>query len=447
MWFVSRRLRSITASENLDFRRYGGIRFPLLTEFRRRTLSGEKSIKFNKLPMLSFAHRLWRLLPRAFRRTMMTRVAAVMSVPPGPPPLRSDGAVIAGDIKGQNGIAESGRILARALDAQGLLRGMMPLGLPSVAEAFTGTIPPKAGVIAVINAPLLPVGLARLKPRDMLKGRRVVGVWAWELSKVPHEWAIGARFVHEIWAPSRFAADAFEAVAPGRVRVVPYPLATELPLDVAGDRKSFDLPADRFIVLSAFNLASSCARKNPFGTIKAFKAAFGESKDVLLVLKLSGTTHYQDDLAAIRDAVGGATNIRIITQMLPEAELRGLIALSDVVLSLHRSEGFGLIPATAALLGRPLVATGYSGNLDFMSKESSALVGYHLIPVRDDRGVYAVSGAEWAEPDIEDAAARLKQLFSDSTRRMEMGTAGQLYAMQTLGREALDEALIANGFV
>lgn len=377
---------------------------------------------------------------------MMTRVAAVVSIPPGPPPLRSDGAIIAGDIDGQNGIAESGRILARALRARGLLRGMMPLGLPSITEAFAGTIPPKAGVIAVINGPLLPVGLARLKPRDMLKGRRVVGVWAWELSKVPLEWAVGARFVHEVWAPSRFSAEAFEAIAPGRVRVVPFPLATETPFDLSGDRTSFGLPRDRCIVLSAFNLASSCARKNPFGTIKAFKAAFGESKDVLLVLKLSGTTHYKEDLAAIHAAAGGAENIRIITQILPEPELRGLIALSDVVLSLHRSEGFGLIPATAALLGRPVVATGYSGNLDFMSKASSALINYRLIQVRDDRGVYAVAGAQWAEPDIEDAAVRLKQLFSDSTCRAEMGEAGRLYAVKMLGRAALDEALIANGF-
>lgn len=377
----------------------------------------------------------------------MTRVAASISVPPGPPPAHSDGAVIAGDIEGQNGIAESGRILARALAARGLLRGMVPLGLPSVTETFKGSIPPGAGVIAVINGPILPVGLARLKPRDMLRGRRVVGMWAWELSKVPNEWAIGARFVHEIWAPSRFAAAAFEAVAPGRVRFVPYPLAVELPFELAGDRASFGLPADRFIVLSAFNLASSCARKNPFGTIAAFKAAFGGSQDVLLVLKLSGTTHYHDDLAAIHAAAGEAGNIRIITEMLSEPALRGLIAASDVILSLHRSEGFGLIPATAALLGRPVVATGYSGNLDFMNKDSSALVHYRLVPVRDDRGVYTVPGAEWAEPDIEDAAARLKQLFSDSALRTEMGYKGQLYAMQTLGREVLDAALIANGFL
>ncbi|MDR3717893.1 MAG: glycosyltransferase [Bryobacteraceae bacterium] len=395
--------------------------------------------------MLSLAHRAWRLLPRGARRATMTRVAAMLACTPGPAPAPSDGAVIAGDIDGKNGIAESGRILARALDARGLLRGTVPLGLPSVTPAFSGALPPGAAVIAVVNGPVLPVGLARLRPRNMLRGRRVIGVWAWELSKVPGEWAVGARFVHEIWAPSRFAAEAFEAIAPGRVRVVPFPLATELPLSVAGDRASFGLPPDRFVVLSAFNLASSSARKNPFGTIAAFKAAFGASPDALLVLKLTGIAHYQEDLAAIRAALGDAPNIRVMTETVSEPELRGLIAASDVVLSLHRSEGFGLIPATAALLGVPVVATGYSGNLDFMAPESSALVRYRLVPVRDDRGVYAIPGAEWAEPDVEDAATWLKRLFADSTLRAEMGDAGQRHAMRALGREALDAALTANG--
>ncbi|HTJ90942.1 MAG TPA: glycosyltransferase family 1 protein [Acidocella sp.] len=395
--------------------------------------------------MLSLAHRAWRLLPRDARRAAMTRVASLVAVPPDLPPPKSEGAVIAGDINGKNGIAESGRILGQALAVRGLMRGTMPLGLPSVVPAYTGTLAPGAAIIAVLNGPLLPVGLARLQPRNMLRGRRIIGVWAWELSRVPAEWAVGAKFVHEIWAPTRFAAEAFTAVAPGRVRVVPFPLATQLPFAVTGDRASFGLPANRFIVLSAFNLASSCTRKNPLGTIAAFKAAFGASQDALLVLKLTGIAHYQDDLAAIHAAVGDAPNIRVMTETVSEPELRGLIAASDVVLSLHRSEGFGLIPATAALLGVPVVATGYSGNLDFMDSQCSGLVSYRLVPVQDERGVYAVPGAEWAEPDIEDAASWLRRLFEAPALRAEMGAAGQRHAMNTLGREALDAALAANG--
>jgi glycosyltransferase involved in cell wall biosynthesis len=375
----------------------------------------------------------------------MTRVAALVATAPGPAPAASDGALIAGDIEGPNGIAEGGRIFGRALAARGLLRGTMPLGLPSVVPAFTGTLTPGAAVISVINAPFLPVGLARLRPRTLLRGRRMIGVWAWELPVVPPEWAVGARFVHEVWAPSRFAAEAFETVAPGRVRVVPYPLADQLPLEVAGDRARFGWPADKFVVLSALNLASSFTRKNPLGLIAAFKAAFASREDALLVLKLTGIDHYAEDMAAIRAAIGEAANIRVMTETLSEPELRGLIAASDVVLSLHRSEGFGLIPAVACLLGVPVVATGFSGNLDFMDEAGSGLVSYRLVPAADTRGVYEVAGAVWAEPDIEDAAAWLRRLFDDSALRTAFATAGQSHAIARLGRAALDEALAANG--
>lgn len=269
-------------------------------------------------------------------------------------------------------------------------------------------------------------------------------MWAWELPVVPAQWHYGARFVHEVWAPSQFCADAFAAIAPGRVRAVPYPLA-EMPLPATGDRASLGLPADQLIVLTIFNLASSMVRKNPLGAIAAFRAAFGDSQDYLFVLKLSGVEDYPDDLALIRAAAAGSSNIMLMTETLPEPALRGLIAASDIILSLHRSEGFGLIPATAMLLGRPVVATGWSGNLDFMSAATSELVAYKLIPAVDPRGNYNLPGAMWAEPDTEAAAAALQRLAADSSLRAAMGQAGQAYARQALGAGPLLAALHANG--
>jgi glycosyltransferase involved in cell wall biosynthesis len=305
-------------------------------------------------------------------------------------------------------------------------------------------LPKDAALLAVVNAPLLPVGLLRHK-RDFLMGRRVIGMWAWELPAVPAAWRHGATFVHEIWAPSPFAAAAMEPLKPGKVRVVPYPLAALPALPVQGDRASFDLPADALVVLTSFNLASSMERKNPFGNIAAFKAAFGESRDHLLVLKLSGVAAYPDDLRAIQAAIGNARNIRLMTETMPEPRLRGLIAASDVILSLHRSEGFGLIPAAAMLLGRPVIATGWSGNLAFMNSDVSALVGYRLVPAGDARGNYHVSGAHWAEPDIADAAEWLRRLSADAALRSRLGSAGRDHACTALGAGPLLDALAANG--
>lgn len=394
--------------------------------------------------MLELAHKAWRLLPEDWRSAGMTQAAALIAPHPGAPPPLSRGAVIAGDLTGRNGIAQSARILHTALEQMGLCRGAIPFGLPSVAPGWSAPLPEGAAVICAVNAPLQPVGAARL-PRRCLRGRRIIGMWVWELPLVPHSWRIGAAFVHDIWAPSRFCAQAFARIAPGRVRVVPYPLAACPEPPAAGTRTDFGIGGDVFAVLCAFNLASDVTRKNPLGAIAAFRAAFGASRDVLLVLKAAGAARHGAALAAIREAMGDAGNIRLIAEDLPDAALQGLVAACDAVLSLHRAEGFGLFPATGALLGKPVIATGWSGNLDFMSAESGALVSYKLVPVPVRGTAYDVPGALWAEPEVEEASAWLRRLFSDTALRREMGAAGQDYARRALGAEPLRAALAAAG--
>jgi glycosyltransferase involved in cell wall biosynthesis len=401
-------------------------------------------MKPSKQSIIKAGHTAWRLLPQAFRRRAMTAVAAAIARKPDqPPPRASAGVIIAGDVAFTNGLAESARIMHQVIGAHGLARGFVPLGLPISVPVNTTAVPDDAALLAVVNAPIFPLGLLRL-PRNFIAKRRVIGLWAWELPQVPSTWHHGARFVHEVWAPSQFTADALEALAPRRVRVVPYPLA-EIDLPYTGDRASFGLPADAVIVLTIFNLASSMVRKNPLATIAAFKAAFGSSRDYLFVLKLSGTEAYQEDLQLIRAAIGDAKNIRLITETLPEQQLRGLIVASDIVLSLHRSEGFGLVPATAMLLGRAVVATGWSGNMTFMTPETAALVSYRMVPAIDPRGTYQFPDLRWADPDIEDAAAQLRYLADNAAARHEMALAGQAHARKTLGAEPVLAALAANG--
>jgi glycosyltransferase involved in cell wall biosynthesis len=396
------------------------------------------------------AHRAWRLLPTEFRRTAMAGMAAqFVRRPSHSPPSVSHGAIVAGDMAGANGLAENARLIHAILASHGLSRGFVPLGLPSVVPAVAAEVeaalPDDAALLAAVNAPILPVGLLRY-PRNFIRNRLVIGLWAWELPVVPKHWQYGARFVHEVWVPSTFSAEALEHLAPGRVRVMLHPLGA-LPLAVTGDRAGFALPEDRLVVLTVFNLSSSMERKNPLGSIAAFKAAFGARDDVLFVLKLSGVEDYPADLRTIRAAIGDAPNIRLIADTLPAAALRGLIAASDIVMSLHRAEGFGLIPATAMLLGRPVVATGWSGNLDFMTPECSALVSYRLVPVVDPRGTYQLPNAMWAEPALEDCVAWLRRLADDSGLRGRMAAAGQAHAREKLGEAPLLAALAANGIV
>jgi len=305
---------------------------------------------------------------------------------------------------------------------------------------------PPEGVPLVIhvNAPSLPAALLRM-PRSLLRGRRVIGFWAWELETVPAVWTRGAPFVHDIWVPSRFTAAALEQLAPGRVRVVPYPVASCPPVPSGLTRTDFGLPDGVVVVLVSFSLASSFERKNPLAAIAAFRAAFGARPDRLLLLKVVHADHAPEDLALLRQACAGADNIRFETRILPRADSHALTACADIVLSLHRSEGFGLVPAEAMLLGRPVVATDYSGTRDFVAAPWAVPVPYRLVPAVDPRGVFEAPGAMWAEADVDAAAASLRRLADDPDERVRLGEAGRAAAQARLGTEALAEAVRSLG--
>ena len=290
------------------------------------------------------------------------------------------------------------------------------------------------------TAPALPLALLRLG-RAMVRGRRVIGYWNWELPSVPDAWRAGLPFVHEVWAPSRFSLDALLPVLPGRVRLVPHPVAAHPPAPSALGRADFGLPADAVITLVAFSLASSFARKNPLGAIAAHAQAFGTRMDRLLLLRVGNPHHFPDDFAQLQSAVADLPNVRLDTRTLPMADSHALMVACDIVLSLHRSEGFGLVPAEAMLLGIPVVATGWSGNMEYMDPASAALVPYVLIPARDPRGVFEAPGATWADPDLGAAAAHLMRLADDPAARRTLGQAGRQAARQRLGTAPLADAV------
>jgi glycosyltransferase involved in cell wall biosynthesis len=305
-------------------------------------------------------------------------------------------------------------------------------------------LPPKgAPLVLHVNAPQVPFALLRLG-RAAMRGRRIVGYWAWELPVAPASWRAGLAFVHEIWAPSRFTAAALEPLLPGRVRVVPHPVAVHPPAPSALGRVDFGLPADAVVTLVAFNLGSSFERKNPLGAIAAHRMAFGDRADRVLLLRVGNPHHFPADFARLR-AAADRPNIRIDTRTLPAADNHALMAACDIVLSLHRSEGFGLVPAEAMLLGIPVVATDWSGNTDFMDAGCAAMVPVRLVPAHDPRGVFMAPGAMWAEPDVAAAAAHLVRLADDPVARRALGRAGHVAAQARLGPGPLAAAARALG--
>jgi len=397
----------------------------------------------------SLPHRLWRLLPARQRRRAGSEIAALFAprIDVGRPPAHGPVAVL-GELSRPSGLGEGARLMLRALDALRVANRAVDVGrhLPAAdaaaPPAATDALPAGAPLVVHVAAPLLPPVLLRL-PRRLVRGRRVVGFWNWELPDLPADWRAGARFVHEVWVPSPFTAAAVEKLLPGRVRVVPFPLAVAPPLAGAFDRAAFGWPAACVVVLVSANLASSFERKNPMGAIAAFRAAFGNRADRMLVLKIGNPDHFPADFARIVMAVADAPNIRIDTKPYPAAAVHALTAAADIVLSLHRSEGFGLVLAEAMLLARPVIATGWSGNMAFMDSGSAALVEYRLVPAADDRAVYY--GSTWAEPDQGGAVAHLRRLADDAAARAALGGQGRARALANLGAGPLAAAVRSLG--
>ncbi|WP_419731272.1 glycosyltransferase [Lichenicola sp.] len=389
-------------------------------------------------------HRLWQALPARQRRLWLARGTAWVAPRPDPLPLPAcGGVVVGGEIGRASGLGEAARIMDQALQRLGVPHSAIDTARRR-PDARAAGWPDRAALVLHVNAPQLPATLIGLG-RGRLSGRRIIGNWYWELPVVPTSWHPALAHVHEIWAPSRFTAMAFEALAPGRVRVVPPALALAPPVPSPLDRQAFGLPADVVVVLTSFSLASSFARKNPIAAIGAFRKAFGDRRDRLLLLKVGNSEHHGNDLLLLQEAIAGAPNIRLETRMLPEADMHALTRACDIVLSLHRSEGFGLVPAQAMLLGRPVVSTDWSATTEFLDESCGVPIGYRLVPAADPRGVFEAPGAVWADADIDQAAQALRALADAPGRRIALGQAAEAAARARLGGAGLLAALAAIG--
>ena len=375
--------------------------------------------------------RAWRMLPQGPRRRVVTRVLGWLAPRPDavPPPVVA-GLAVAGPLDEASGIGEGARLMLAALAV---------LGVPHWAVRPGGPVPPPGvPLLLVANPGLLGLLVFRLG-RRMLRGRRVIGYWAWELPVAPPSWRAALPYVHDVWAPSQFSADALASLKPG-ITVVPHPVAIRPP--VVGPTADLGIAVGTVVTLVSFNLASSFERKNPLGAIAAHRLAFGDRADRVLLLRVGNPGAFPADFARLQQAAT-APNIRIDTRTLPDADNWAIMAACDMVLSLHRSEGFGLVPAEAMLLGVPVIATDWSGSQTFLSSDCAALVPVRLVPANDPRGVFEAPGAVWAEPDIAVAAAHLIRLADNPETRLALGQAGQQAARTRLGAGPLAAALAA----
>ncbi|HEX7360781.1 MAG TPA: glycosyltransferase [Bryobacteraceae bacterium] len=263
---------------------------------------------------------------------------------------------------------------------------------------------------------------------EFFRNRYNVGYWAWELSEFPNEWLEAIDLVDEIWAPSQFV---HEAIAKKTSKPVLYmPLAVDLPESPKQrGREAFGLPEDTFLFLFTFDFSSFATRKNFRGCIEAFQKAFPKGEDAALVIKTIRHPHHERQFWELLRAIGGDRRIYLIDRVLRRPELHELMAACDSFVSLHRSEGFGLGIAEAMYLGKPVIATNYSGNVDFTKPDNSCLVDYRLVPVQEGEYLFP-EGQVWADPNLDQAAAYMRRLAEDREYANEIGSNAAAFIRQ-----------------
>jgi glycosyltransferase involved in cell wall biosynthesis len=289
-----------------------------------------------------------------------------------------------------------------------------------------------------VNADMLPSVRGALGD-GFFRDRFSIGFWHWEVAAFPDRWLPSFGLVDEVWVCSRHTADALEGQSSTPVTRVTLPVAPEPPADSGAATLGQSGDTD-FTFLFMFDHHSVFERKNPLGLIDAFIEAFPRGSGASLVLKcINADRHPADHDILVADA-SRHPGIHVHEGYLGPREKNALLASCDCYVSLHRAEGFGLTLAEAMYFGRPVIGTGYSGNLEFMTPENSFLVDYELIPIGIGADPYPAQG-EWAEPDLEHAARTMREVFEDRARSRAIGVRGALDIRRTHSRQAAGSAM------
>lgn len=331
---------------------------------------------------------------------------------------------VTGFLRGTLGLGQAARAYTAALQAAGvevathavtpdppverMPRGTKPRADDQPWEDLTAGRAPEVQLLCV-NPEQLP-GLAAelgLDAEDEQRPGYRIGVFGWEVQGAPEGWRAAFDLVDEVWVYSSWVAEQVARAAD--VPVVVMPLPVEAP-PAAPDTAALPLElGDAFTFLFVFDFFSTLARKNPLGLVEAFKQAFAPGEGPRLVIKTINGEHRLEAREQLRYATEGREDILIVDATLSRPQLDALFARMDAYVSLHRAEGFGLTLAETMAIGKPVVATGYSGNTDFMTPSNSWLVDYDLVPVGKDAEHYPAD-AMWAEPSVADAARALREV-------------------------------------
>jgi glycosyltransferase involved in cell wall biosynthesis len=350
-------------------------------------------------------------------------------------------AELAGYLSSAVGVGEAARRYARALQRAGARLRCRDVPLPGrdrVQSEQADSVPAGTQV---------PFEIVCLNPEQMVpyldergehaECRRRIGIWSWEVDVLPKGWREASGRLDEIWTYSSFAAGLIAGGVQAPVRSVPLPVWA--PANIR--EPTHGLPGG-FRVLAMFDHLSTLQRKNPLGAIAAYKRAFAPDEGSVLVLKSVNGRHRPEQHARILAATEGRADIVLLDGTVSAAERDALLGACDCVLSLHRSEGYGLPLAEAMAIGKPVIATAYGGNMEFMDEQSSYPVSW--TPALVGEGVeHYPPGAHWAEPDLDHAAQQLRSARYEPGQARQRAERGRSEVERQLSAEAVGAQMIA----
>lgn len=348
--------------------------------------------------------------------------------------------------RGQFGIGESARLYTRALIDAGYPVALLDIGLPlphglddDSMDGYLGFGAPYDIHLLFVNPDYLEDSLRKIG-KAKLAGGYVIACWFWELEIIPPEWLPALNIVDEIMVSSSFVEAAFRRVTNKPILRVPLPLG-DVP-DSGLTRMDLGLRSDAFIFLVTFDFNSWLDRKNPFAAIEAFIRAFPrERDDVQLLVKSSNGYRYPEPFLRLLKATGRDSRILVRDEVIDRHHVQAIQRCADAYVSLHRAEGFGLGLAESMRLGKPVVATAWSGNVDFMNEKNSLLVDYKLVPVGVGQYLHT-QGQRWAEADIERAAICMRRLVDEVGLAERIGSQARKDIHEKLSAQTVANCLI-----
>ncbi|HEV3455172.1 MAG TPA: glycosyltransferase, partial [Thermoanaerobaculia bacterium] len=382
--------------------------------------------------------------PRGARITVidaLERAGDRQRVAAGPvPELR--GVNLFGYHKSPIGLGSLSRGLATALAGAGARVQRNVMGNPAMdadlrPEDFVRTYDHRLDTNLFVSYPHLHELLLPLLPEHVTSCRRNIVYLAWEQRDGSHYWPAVFKDFDAVWALSDFAAESFRRFMRREVQTVPCVLDLEA-LPAPGERSDFGLEPGKLTFLYVFDANSSLERKNPEAVVRAFAAAFSGRDDVCLVLRIGNghRLHHRENVKRLLALVPAGLDVRLVLEPLAHADLLRLLAAADCYVSLHRAEGFGYTCAEAMAYGLPVIATGYSGNLQFMDRRNSFLVDCREAAVAVADGPYQ-RGSMWAEPDVEHAAALMRLVYDRPDLARAVGARARADVRRTLSPDAV----------